>query len=101
MSGILEVFKQPKVVITADDGTQLWIDPLKSDGSPSYFSKYQVTAQFGDPPANNPQVMTCVPCFVVKEGFKWMISPGWLGIPWILWIAGGVYGALEIKKQLK
>jgi hypothetical protein len=99
VSNVLDVFKEPKVVITSGDGYQLWIDPLKSDGTPGLLSQYRFSAQFGDPPADSDQITTCLPCFAIRETIRFMASPGPVGIPWGIWVAGAIYGAVKLIKN--
>lgn len=84
-------YLQPKAVITAPDGRQLWIDPLASagaataPGSSLWPPGFGVTVKFGPIPTTDPLVTASPGAFLRSEAWTLAKSPGPAGVPWIWW----------------
>lgn len=104
----LAYFK-PKVVITAPDGTKLWIDPMAAvstapgSGGPSLWpAGLSVSIQTGDAPPESNTDTTSVPTFAGRQAWTLANAPGPLGVPYIAWMAAGAFalavGIVAYKK---
>ncbi len=84
-------YLQPKAVITAPDGRQLWIDPLATagtatgSGSSLWPPGFGVTVKFGPMPTTDPLATSSSAAFLRSQAWTLAKSPGPAGVPWILW----------------
>ena len=85
-------YTQPKVVLTAPDGSQLWIDPLASQqagetgGTSLWPQGFKVTLAAGATPTA-PNVTDSPAKFISGQGLALLQAPGPLGISWLVWTA--------------
>jgi hypothetical protein len=96
MAGLLDYVGalQPQVVLTAPDGSQLWVDATPRAGPPSplWPQGFTASVRFGAPPAG---VSTSPGRFFLAQGPTLLRAPGPFGVPWWGWLAGlGVLAAL-------
>ncbi len=81
-------YLQPKAVITAPDGRQLWVDPLAtaSAAGPSLWpAGFGVSVRFGSIPANDPNVTDSPATFFRSQAWTLLKAPGPAGVPWLWW----------------
>jgi hypothetical protein len=88
MSGLLDALSGTKVVITAPDGRQLWIDPFapSTGPAPSLPKDFSLSFEAGDIPTGDPNVTDSIAWFGLREGagIVWNSAP--LGLPFPLWL---------------
>lgn len=91
----------PKIVVIAPDGRQLWIDPAAVASTPPSngpLSRFAVTTQLGDVPQNDPNVTSDPTVFATWEIGALLLTPGPLGLPYVLWAALLGYGGYRLLK---
>ena len=83
---------KPKIVLTAPDGQQLWIDPVSApgdDAGPSLWpAGFKVSLKFGEIPTTDPAVTPSAPAFLANQSATLAAAPGPGCIPWGYWVAG-------------
>ena len=94
---------QPKIIVTAPDGKQLWYDPGLTDSggdTPSVLAGFKVTLGFGAAP-DHADVTESVASFASSEALRLSLLPGPLGIPWLGWIVGSVVATAILIRKYK
>lgn len=77
----------PQIVVTAPDGTQLWVDSisaLKPDGSPSLWPAGFTVSVATDAPPSNAQFDPIA--FFTAQIPTLLATPGPLGVEWGIWL---------------
>ena len=77
----------PKIAVVAPDGAELWIDPLE-DAQGSILNGYKVQLRLGPTPTDDARVTTSKAAFALGQGGRLLGSPGPLGLPVGVWVAG-------------
>jgi len=82
----------PKIVVTAPDGLQLWIDPTQGEGDTSLWPKgATVSLQFGDMPEDQMKTDSTAEFMAREAGL--ILSLPVAGIPVWAWLLGAGAGA--------
>ena len=101
---------QPKIVLNAPDGSQLWIDPTTSadaSGPSLWPAGFKPQLLFGPTPSPtvNPKATDSPSTFFAGQSWTLLSAPGPLGVPWGLWgavllvLAALPYLPLLIRKK--
>lgn len=102
-------YLKPKVVITAPDGTKLWIDPLAAvstapgTGGPSLWpSGLSASIATGDAPPESATDTSSVPAFAGRQAVVILNAPGPLGVSYAVWLGVAAFalaiGIVAYKK---
>ena len=80
---------KPKLVVTAPDGSQLWVDvaPTPGAGGSLWPEGYGADLRFGDVPAGD-KVTASVGGFLAQQAPTLLQRPGPLSLAWGLWLIG-------------
>lgn len=95
---------QPKVVLTAPDGNQLWIDPVPAgdgDGASLWPAGFKLSLKFGPTPAADPAVTDSPPAFLASQTPPILALPGPLGVPIGLYALAAFIGGLYLIKKCR
>lgn len=103
--------QSPQVVVTAPDGSSLWIDVSSSLASASapgpslWPAGFAVAFRGGPPPATDPKATTNPAAFISGQLPTLLGAPGPLGAAWGLWLlaiaAGTAYALIKLHKAIK
>lgn len=88
--GVFATFK-PKIVLTAPDGSQLWIDAAVAGsgaggGAPLWPQGFDASLKFGDIPIGDAKVTDSPSAFLVANAGTLARAPGPAGVPWGVWL---------------